>query len=29
MNVDFNQRGVVLRTYNSADPVLDDRFKGL
>jgi hypothetical protein len=29
MNVDFNARGVVLRTYNSADPVLDDRFKGL
>jgi hypothetical protein len=29
MNVDFNGRGVVLRTFNSADPILDDRFKGL
>jgi len=29
MNVDFNGRGVVLRTFTSADPVLDDRFKGL
>jgi hypothetical protein len=29
MNVDFNARGTVLRVYNSADPLLDDRFKGL
>jgi hypothetical protein len=29
MNVDFNRRGVVLRTFNSPDPLLDERFKGL
>jgi hypothetical protein len=29
MNVDFNERGVVLRVFRSADPVLDDRFKGV
>jgi len=29
MNVDFNARGTVLRVFNSADPLLDDRFKGL
>jgi hypothetical protein len=29
MNVDFNGRGVVLRVYKSADPLLDDRFRGL
>ena len=29
MNVDFNARGTVLRVFNSPDPVLDDRFKGL
>jgi hypothetical protein len=29
MNVDFNGRGVVLRVFRSADPVLDDRFKGV
>ena len=29
MNVDFNARGTVLRVFNSPDPLLDDRFKGL
>jgi hypothetical protein len=29
MNVDFNRRGVVLRVFNSPDPLRDDRFKGL
>ena len=28
MNVGFNARGMVLRTFNSPDPVLDERFKG-
>jgi hypothetical protein len=28
-NVDFNARGMVLRVYNSPDPLLDDRFRGL
>ena len=29
MNVDFNARGTVLRVFNSPDPLLDDRYKGL
>ena len=29
MNVDLNARGTVLRVYNSPDPLLDDRYKGL
>ncbi|ALK98131.1 hypothetical protein AB595_17890 [Massilia sp. WF1] len=29
MNVDFNARGTVLRVFNSPDPVLDDRYRGL
>jgi hypothetical protein len=29
MNVDFNGRGTVLRVYKSADPLLDDRYRGL
>ena len=28
MNVAFNGRGIVLRTFVSADPLLDDRYKG-
>jgi len=28
MNVYFNARGVVIRLQNTADPVLDERFKG-
>jgi hypothetical protein len=28
-NVDFNARGMVLRVFNSPDPLLDDRFRGL
>ena len=28
MNVAFNARGAVLRTYTSPDPLLDERFKG-
>ena len=28
MNVYFNTRGVVLRTGNTPDPLLDDRYKG-
>jgi len=28
MNVYFNSRGVVLRTGNTPDPLLDDRYKG-
>ena len=29
MNVDLNARGTVLRVFNSPDPLLDDRYKGL
>jgi hypothetical protein len=29
MNVYFNRRGIVRRTGNSADPLLDERFKGM
>jgi hypothetical protein len=29
MNIDFNRRGTVLRTYSSPDPLYDERFKGL
>ncbi len=29
MNVDFNRRGVVLRVFQSADPLRDERFRGL
>ena len=29
MNVEFNARGIVLRTYHSADPLLDSRSKGV
>jgi hypothetical protein len=29
LNVYFNTRGIVLRVDNSADPLLDDRFRGL
>jgi hypothetical protein len=28
MNVAFNARGAVLRTFTSPDPLLDERFKG-
>jgi len=28
MNVYFNARGIVLRMQNTADPVLDERYKG-
>jgi outer membrane protein assembly factor BamE (lipoprotein component of BamABCDE complex) len=29
MNIYFNGRGIVLKVDNTADPLLDDRFKGL
>jgi hypothetical protein len=29
MNIYFNARGVVRRVENTADPLLDDRFKGM
>jgi hypothetical protein len=28
MNIYFNQRDIVRRLGNSADPLLDERFKG-
>ena len=29
LNIYFNARGIVLKVENAADPLLDDRFKGL
>jgi outer membrane protein assembly factor BamE (lipoprotein component of BamABCDE complex) len=29
LNIYFNARGVVLKVENTADPLLDDRFKGM
>jgi hypothetical protein len=29
LNIYFNARGIVLKVENTADPLLDDRFKGL